>query len=1060
MKRHLRALTTTWDRPLPMIKLIAVNNRSERTLTLTNQETSADDRTLLPGKTLTLGQKNYGVDIPSGDKSIVIQDSELKVYWEIRERDGYVYRVFGSSMESIADSLGRTIKPDEITLHLDETSIHLEVSKMPELKIPKLRYVRNSLPQYLRLENRETSADNVNFMEPGEWTPVPGQYGEGIDIPECTSASYWDSRRIRIARDGTDVEINIYRIGYDIFQSFGPDYPAIHQPIPGGHSQGDGASKALLILGKTELSMIDTPADIQSGAWNRWPSPTHGQFVVHASVDLMVDYEAAGSQVTPVHTYATRIEVRDHNNNAVPDLKVSLTATPSLSATINNHKLVIPKAGQAGLQLSAADGNYTITHPAGTLSAPVLHLVLHGKTEEIVDVHPADKVTARMDAIKTDNDWRKQVDGNGRPLLKADQEISPGVSRAFRDLVTTTLLPSAADAESSAGARAASATAGVQARGLAGMRVAKAPLRRLSFEHLPNGYTFGFKLDHNKRLVALSPPAAQSEYQSLIAREPRPRMKAAKEEGFWPWVTDAFSSWWNDLTSFVCSVVDGVMTFVAEVAGEILNLIVETVSQVFQAIALVLEKAFGLTMEVIVNWLGTLFDWDSIKATHQVIRGGCDNVSGVLKSAIDRTADHLAQLFASGLSVDAGAVVKEAAGELSKQTIAAPMRDQHNSGTSSPAVQWAGRTFLDKSGSQDSSIFDRPGVGTTISNELSRIGAVIKDAMSQLQQKIDQMSLVDFASFGVETARKLIGELAQAFGNVLKSAAETVISMIEPLFGMELDVPILSALFRANIDSTKTKTTVLDLLCFVVSIPATLLSKLFFGRAPFQVQAQPSPHSRMLERKASNSLDHVFGLNITTTVCQLLSATVAAFLEAARLARSPDTARKIFACKLAIDMIGFSTSMSAAAIVKLNKENPTPREQLDLDITALQAAMRIKDLFRLATFKQPWSAGANGVLETIIGLVGFAYAIKIVDLQRSESGIAKAEMVPKTVQMLCMTAAQVSSVAREAFLVKAPPPPPTPGEVAVAYTRVALAFAVPAMGMWRIHLNRTEVLPS
>jgi hypothetical protein len=512
-----------------MAKLVAVKNSLEVTLSLTNAETKEDNRLLPPGRTLVLGKHNAGIDIPNFNRgnvsahviTIAGEFVGVRLEWKLCNVKDRLHLLLPNST-TIVPVTANSADFDSIELLIDskqfswsyapmpplgipklvgiEGGLSWSHAPMPPLSIPKLVGIENGLPSALHMVNFKTAQDSVDFVNPGALTPVPGQYGKGADIPECRDRGSWPSRRIQIKASSGDFQINLFRVGYDIYYSHGPDYPAAPTPVPGGHSQGDGGPKYLSILGEKDIRLVHEPLRFSEG-WNNWPSPVNAEIVVHADVDLMNNPKLDGNgTLVEVPSYVTRLTICDRDNRPIPDAKIRLAASPAQDADVNGEEVKIPALGEWSGELNLdQDGAVTLTHATGSLGAPLfrVQVIRPSLAPHLIDVHPSEKVSQRLQALETDDAWKREKDKRGNPLLPADAKIPKGATAAIKDFLKATTRP-----PDKAGVLLDASSAGVVALGIAQVHRAASPTHQLNLEEFEDGHCWGFDFrDGNRALV-------------------------------------------------------------------------------------------------------------------------------------------------------------------------------------------------------------------------------------------------------------------------------------------------------------------------------------------------------------------------------------------------------------------------------------------------------------------------------------------------------------------------------------------------------------------------------
>lgn len=1084
-----------------LVKLVAVENLTTLAFSLVNMESPIDGRTLPAGQTLVFGAHDEGIDVPDLDAgnvgghvlSISAPPSYGPFGYDVCTVNGEVHLVNPSTGATTAipgaSGAGGSIK---LTFSMD--GITCAPMAMPPLETPRLQGVQNLLPYALRLRNLETPTDDVALVAAGTWTAVPGRMGKGIDIPACDDEGRWDGHRIALASEDGTFTMNLYCIGYDIFYSFGAAYSTARVAVPGGRSQGDGP-KCLVIKSEREVALVDTPADFDTGRWSNWPSPEGRGVVVHASVALMASYVASGSaDVAAMNRYLTRVTICDQDNAPIPNAVVELSASASVSIEANGAAMTAPEIGFAPLRIEAtAAGVVTLSHEAGTLAAPSFRLVVKapGFPDHAVEIHPAEHVAEKLDAIKTDDDWRAQKRSSGAPLLAPGASVPEGTADAMRTLLSTAL-PSRSPSDAALGT---SVTGSV--RGYA--RLAAASFAKVDASHLPAGYRFAVdfrgaspKVLHGSavddHLAAMRANATLVKgAPSLVAAGAGAAtgVEGDDESGFWPTVCGWFSDAWDAITSFVCTVVDGIVNVALTIAGTIYEFVVEVVSQVFQAVSWLVCKIFGIDMDTVVDWLGSVFDWDSIRRTHAVLR---ERVSGVAET-FDQALTLIPTLFASfraSLNAEASGL-DQALPDAHAQPATKALRDHHDATSSSPLVHWAGDALFARLDEVTISLPDLAAdIGAALEHALVQVRDRILAFAKGIREDWDDLSFTELVGRVLTLTGNLFLDCAEAIFAVLATLAAPVRQVLGVLLAeTRFEIPLLSPLFTKYVAPGKT-TSLVDLCCLVVAIPTTLIGKLA-GEDPFPAEASKAlpPAGAIAGATPARGLapsptaSDEYGLGIATATCQLFAAVAGVCMESSRMATAyapsgPAKAllsartRSCLIVKLLFDVCGYACAVGAGGLVAASGRLRTDRERLDLFLVAYQVVFRFKDVVRLLTFAT--SAFPCGMLESMLAIVSTPVAVADIVLQAKErypadvsTAVTLQTRGTKGLQLLAMSLAQLMAgvreiAAEERRMAQASNNPEllVPAEAkegAVILARTALQFAVPAAGFWRTAIS-------
>jgi hypothetical protein len=134
-------------------------------------------------------------------------------------------------------------------------------------------------------------------------------------------------------------------------------------------------------------------------------------------------------KLVEVPSYVTRLTICDRDNRPIPDAKIRLAASPAQAADVNGKNIEIPALGKWTDDLNLdQDGAVTLTHATGSLGAPLfrVQVIRPSRSPYLIDVHPSEKVSQRLQALGTDDAWKREKDKKGNPLLPADAKIPKG----------------------------------------------------------------------------------------------------------------------------------------------------------------------------------------------------------------------------------------------------------------------------------------------------------------------------------------------------------------------------------------------------------------------------------------------------------------------------------------------------------------------------------------------------------------------------------------------------------------------------------------------------------
>jgi len=291
-------------------------------------------------------------------------------------------------------------------------------------------------------------------------------------------------------------------------------------------------------------------------------------------------------------------------------------------------------------------------------------------------------------------------------------------------------------------------------------------------------------------------------------------------------------------------VIDDAINVIIEVGGQVVRFVADTAKKVADFVKNVVELVVE-SIQQFIEFLRFLFDWDDILDTQRflvsTINGALDSASEIVATAKEPVSNFIS---------DAQEALDDGIDSLISTLGVDPDEIKEDSGFEFPeAAEW----FLNKvlGGSKSSDSNTNP--------DTSQINT--GDAFQQALQSL-LAALVDVVEIGgtifdgvFDTVETLIAnpkrpELALAeildtfrdvgikildFGeNIIHAFLDlvvTAIKLFQDLLNLEIRIPLISNLFELL---GAGKLTILNVVTVLAAIPVTVLSKLFFGKAPFQ----------------------------------------------------------------------------------------------------------------------------------------------------------------------------------------------------------------------------------
>ncbi len=344
-------------------------------------------------------------------------------------------------------------------------------------------------------------------------------------------------------------------------------------------------------------------------------------------------------------------------------------------------------------------------------------------------------------------------------------------------------------------------------------------------------------------------------------------------------VQGAVGGWLSDIVGdvihFFKHTVDEVKTIAVSIVDGVANLAINgvtyalnTINDIVDGIELVLKKIATLFKEVIdlvkmiIAWLRMLFEWDDILRTHTVIKYYVNSVLTNLKNS-DQQAVSLIQSQFSALQGKITNGVNQIGTVFGSQSFNGFIGRQPGGSSSSLAAQTYRATFNDHAVrcnyafSKTQHYFASAAVLPTarvakgdsgpfadlidmIQNQVAGLQASTAKLQALLQiQTSDPTKLFDLAVAAfIEAAADVISFVLDVIEDLAVALLDLVggaITTLQDALNADLDIPIISWLYKYVITGTIVDPgddlTILDLLCLILAIPATILYKVLFGGA-------------------------------------------------------------------------------------------------------------------------------------------------------------------------------------------------------------------------------------
>ncbi|HEX8113732.1 MAG TPA: hypothetical protein VF516_38635 [Kofleriaceae bacterium] len=575
-------------------------------------------------------------------------------------------------------------------------------------------------------------------------------------------------------------------------------------------------------------------------------------------IQLIWQAGAGNWQVTPVEvptsgqveefvSYSTDLQIRDAAGAPVPKAVVQVRASSQTQITVNGGFYTVDPSTPATLTASAA-GTLTITQQTDTLVIPTLQFEIASVTTAPLAVQQFAGVQQQLATVTGDQlKAAKKADGN---YLLPDKYRN--------DKSTTDAVASACN----------------QAMAIAAMTKRPAPLAATRHGHKPGVGTIpaGSLADLHRIVVEpgrdgphwqIDFSTGQARFRTLTADEARALMveKLARHPtpdragGFLDWI-GSIGDLIEGIANKIVDVIDTVVTTVGNAIHAVLTFVIDGITYVFNAVVNVIEQAFDLVQVVfarvaaffsdLFQWLGFLFAWGDILRTHKALVYTANQFLGFLPLAIggvQRYIDNGIATVQSQIPAIFDRLVAAVGGASLGGYVDAKT-------PSEPTFSSSNANNIVLNGTIDNAAGARyTPIDPTTMGPFDSVRQLIVQLVDAVQGQPAFQQALDYMTNLGGNPDQIFVQLASALLRVVQGLAQAMLSgaqiVVDAVLGLvqgfmagiqstlneSWDIPFVTAFYGWLTDGAPL--TLLDLLCLILAIPATVLFKATQHAAPF-----------------------------------------------------------------------------------------------------------------------------------------------------------------------------------------------------------------------------------
>jgi hypothetical protein len=532
------------------------------------------------------------------------------------------------------------------------------------------------------------------------------------------------------------------------------------------------------------------------------------------------------NNVHSLNTYTTHIQLYKEDNLIASNQKVKITSISPVSVYINHEYTILSDAAYE--LITDATGTITIVQETEKIGA-VCYKLQVGGSSEVVDVNPMSKMMETMEGIKSGKDLSNVIitneDGTTKPLVSASipEDHKEAAAQAIQQFVA--------------------ASKSVPQDGSKAKEIKEEPSHiigpSLKRESMSVFWGMSFKGGNIAYHVGQE---AVKEFGFMIGNF----IDAPKKNPLN--ITGVIKAEAGDIFNYLKHTLNEVKNFYVEVFNGVYNFVIKIGEKVYkfaldcyQAIANAIEFVFNklkVFIEDLKKWVGFVFKWQDILRTHKVLKNVLKRGIENSIQEIDNLKPQISTLF-EGIKdiVDKLAGLEDIEGNLSnisKEGGTCPGKDD-------PQANY-GVYHLNNGIEQATT---KANVVNHVSSKLQKLlntlkklldgqAAIFSGAYDTFQREvIDQIETLSIGEIIKKSVGVILKILIETAENIIITAIDIIKILIEGVMEIleaKIEIPVLSWLYKKI---TGNDLSFLDLTCFVVAVPTTIIYKILKNKAPF-----------------------------------------------------------------------------------------------------------------------------------------------------------------------------------------------------------------------------------
>lgn len=289
------------------------------------------------------------------------------------------------------------------------------------------------------------------------------------------------------------------------------------------------------------------------------------------------------------------------------------------------------------------------------------------------------------------------------------------------------------------------------------------------------------------------------------------------------------------------------LRFLIEIGGKFIDYAVKAYEEVVAFVAYLFER-IKVAWEKLKRFISFLFNFDDIIKCKRIFKKltnvGIDFVKNKMGGARDAMNDFADEAKASLGAEALNDNIRESFGGKTIRGETSKAEDDESSAepaANSSEGKWMNRKVKQSTEQQSDKPFEGElidlldSVGKVFTDTVENVeffAAELKDSIMKLFR--GEMDIAEFMIKIFKTVAAVLIDTVQNVANVAFDVLQIGLTLVRGVLNFKLRIPVLSSLLEKMIPGSKFEASLLDVICFVGAVPATIVYKLATNRAPHQ----------------------------------------------------------------------------------------------------------------------------------------------------------------------------------------------------------------------------------